>query len=401
MRQPATLRAQHARLAVQVVLLTLALQLLGLSVLAGVLRQAVGPGALNNVRVAAREVVGDQAARPVARLLLPAVGTSAVLATLLALVIATQLAARTARPLTDAAATAARLARGELAARTAAQPVAAGEVQWLREHLDQLGETLERLDRERAFESAAIAHELRTPLAAMQARLHALIDGVYPLTPQELGPLVTQLDLLTYLADNLRTLTLADAGQLRLHREDLPLHALLPDMLAHVQPLAQQQGVTVRLDAGEPAVVTADARYVRMALGNVLDNAVRHAAREVVVSWRGASVEVRDDGPGVSDEDALRIGTRFYRAGSAGARASGGSGLGLAVTQVICAAHGGDLQVLPGAAGGRFVLRLAPPGERPSCTRRLPSQHGKAARAGGRAGLSRRRAGVRVPPRAE
>ncbi|MBZ9752867.1 hypothetical protein K7W42_18665 [Deinococcus sp. HMF7604] len=255
----------------------------------------------------------------------------------------------------EAASTVHRLAQGDLKARAQLLAGSDGESRQLLNQLNHLGASLDRLEGERAYEAAAVAHELRTPLTAMQARLHALLDGLYPLTTVELRPLVTQLDLLTALANDLRTLTLADAGQLALQKDEVDLNELLTDVVAAVQPLAQVKGVTVLLRPGPERTGRVDVRYLRMALGNVLDNAVRHARTEVVVSVDAGRIEVLDDGPGLTAAEAARVGERFYRADPSRTRQTGGSGLGLAVVQTIMRAHGGHVTAEAGRRG-RFIL---------------------------------------------
>lgn len=129
---------------------------------------------------------------------------------------------RVARPVSAVSGAAARLASGDLSARA---PVLGGEreIAALAHSFNDMAENLQALERERQQAVADIAHELRTPIAVMQARLDAMEDGVYPLNTEQITLLSTQTQLLTRLVGDLRTLTLADAGRLALDPRPLDL----------------------------------------------------------------------------------------------------------------------------------------------------------------------------------
>ena len=228
---------------------------------------------------------------------------------------------------------------------------------------DELGElgqafntmaaSLERAEQQRRDMTADIAHELRNPIAVLQANLEGVIDGVLPPTPENLTPLLDQTHMLARLVDDLRTVALADAGQLGLERENTNPVTLGRSAVAQFQSQANAQGVSLSLEApdGLPAVMV-DPQRITQVLGNLLSNALRHAPAGSTIALR-LSVEpeptsrvrfsVRDSGPGIPPEVLPHIFERFYRADEGRSRLDGGTGLGLTIAKQLVEAHGGSI----------------------------------------------------------
>jgi len=225
---------------------------------------------------------------------------------------------------------------------------------------NHMAAALARQDEERRRFMADVAHELRTPLAVLQAEIEALQDGVTEASADRLASLHDEIDLLSRLVQDLRTLSLAEAGELALTLVEQDPADLLQRAVNAVAVQAGATGVDIRLDMAEPLpAVTADADRISQVLHNLLSNALRHARREVVVSASAANqrlrVCVRDDGPGIPADALPHVFDRFYRADPARSRATGGSGLGLAIARQIVLAHGGSITAAnneppPGAA---------------------------------------------------
>ncbi|ADV66550.1 sensor histidine kinase [Deinococcus maricopensis] len=283
----------------------------------------------------------------------------------LAVLLGGLLARRIARPIEGVSAAARRVAHGDLSVRAPEQPSSL-EVLALTRNFNGMADALERLEGERRNMIADIAHELRTPLAVMQARLDALADGVLPMTPGEIGVLSQQVELLTRLVGDLRTLSLAEAHQLSLDRTTFDAR----DLVAHVarsfesRAHARTQMLRTHLPTG-PAPLHADRDRLAQALGNLLDNALRHTpdAGVVQLSVRAeadaVTFAVRDSGAGFPEDAAPRLFDRFYRVHGARDRATGGSGLGLAIVQAITALHGGHVTARNHPDGGaEFTLTL-------------------------------------------
>lgn len=266
-----------------------------------------------------------------------------------------------ARPLSAVSRAARQVAGGDLSAR-ALLPV--GEQRRLRyvrndeaaglvHDFNVMAASLERLEAERQATTAAIAHELRTPLAVLQARLAALRDGVFALDLHEVHLLAQQTDLLARLVEDLRHLSLADAGRLELDLHECDLTALVRDVVAGFEPQAEGKGIRLEVCA-EEATLVVDAARLRQVVTNLLDNALKFTPKAgcitvtLKVNEAGVALFVRDTGPGLPEGTEARIFRRFYRADADHA----GSGLGLALVRSLVEAHGGRVEATNSPEGG-------------------------------------------------
>lgn len=295
---------------------------------------------------------------------------SAVLALGLAVVLALVLARLIARPIEGVTAAAGRIAAGDLSARI---PVRrrrqrGSETERLAASFNAMADSLEALESSRRAMVADIAHELRTPLTVMRGRLEAMEDGVVDLSLEEVRDLHTQVLLLSRLVDDLRTLSLADAGRLSLHVDEVDLADLA--RLAAASYRVQADAKRVRLDVAAPAraPVQADRERLMQVVGNLLDNALRHTpegGRVLLSVTPGADsvvLEVRDTGPGIPPGQERRIFERFYRTDDARSRTSGGSGIGLAIVKALVELHRGAVRAANAPEGGA-VFRVELPSQ--------------------------------------
>ncbi|GGJ66681.1 sensor histidine kinase [Deinococcus aquiradiocola] len=235
------------------------------------------------------------------------------------------------------------------------------ELNVLDHHLRVTAGRLHHLEQERQYESAAIAHELRTPITALRLRLAGLQDGIYTAVPGDLAPMFSQVDQLESLAESLLTLTLADAGHLRLHRTTLGAPELLTPLQQSFQPVAARRGIRLAFTFPAEGQVHVDAVLVRRAVGTVIDNALKYSPSGTAVHVHAAltpaalTVRVTDEGPGVPRDVLHRLTERFYRVDDSRARRSGGTGLGLALARAVTGAHGGRLLAQARDGGGLSV----------------------------------------------
>jgi two-component system, OmpR family, sensor histidine kinase BaeS len=284
-------------------------------------------------------------------------------------IVALVVARRIGRPLEQIARTATAVARGDLSARvplTERQRRSGDEVTQLAVNFNAMTESLAHLEAERRATNAAIAHELRTPLMVLQARLEAVRDGVIPMGETEAEQLLSQVSTLTRLVDDLRTLSLADAGKLDLKLEPIDLLDVVTLSVAVFGARAETRGVNLELNAKDLAVpVRGDRDRLAQVMANLLENALRHTpdgGRIEISLWVQTSetrITVRDTGPGFPPEAMPHLFERFYRADTSRRRASGGSGLGLAVVKTILELHGGAIQATNAPGGGaQLDLRL-------------------------------------------
>nr|NLI50755.1 HAMP domain-containing histidine kinase [Propionibacterium sp.] len=211
-----------------------------------------------------------------------------------------------------------------------------------------------------------LAHELRTPLAAIELLLEGLEDGVVPADAATTATLRAQTARLARLATDVRDVSAAEEGRLTLVREPVPLPALLADAVATAAPAAEAGGVRLEADPPPDVTVAVDRTRIGQALDNLLRNAVQHtpSGRRVRL-WADAvgdavRIGVRDEGAGIAAEDLPHVFERFYRGGDRRHDQGAGSGVGLAISRAIVAAHGGTLTAASDGAGrgAEFVLTL-------------------------------------------
>jgi two-component system, OmpR family, sensor histidine kinase BaeS len=283
-------------------------------------------------------------------------------ATILSLLLAVVLAQALTRPLRELTQATRAVAQGDLTQTVTVR--SQDELGELAAAFNQMSHDLAQMQNQRRQMTADIAHELRTPLSLILGYAEALRDGALPATPESHTIIHDEAVRLSRLVEDLRTLSLVEAGELPLTRRETAVAPLIEQVAAAHQPRAQQQGVRLQTDlAANLPAITADPDRLKQVIVNLLDNALRHtpAGGQVVVSARQVGPElaiaVQDSGPGIAPEDLPHIFDRFYRADKS--RTRGGSGLGLAIARSIAQAHGGRLTVAsqPGQ-GAAFTLWL-------------------------------------------
>jgi two-component system, OmpR family, sensor histidine kinase BaeS len=287
------------------------------------------------------------------------------LAGALGLVLAMGLAYTLLRPVRELTLAARKLSEGDLSQRVAIH--GDDELATLGHAFNQMADSLQQAEESRRALTADIAHELRTPLAVQRANLEAFQDGVYPLTVENLTPVIEQNHLLTHLVEDLRTLALADAGQIELERTDTDLVSLADRVVEQFQPQAATHQVKLVFLPASTSIqpISLDPIRVEQMLSNLLSNAMRYTPPggqiEVAITLllKVVRLTVHDSGPGIPEEALPFIFERFYRADKSRSRAEGGSGLGLAIARNLARAHGGDLTATNHASGGAlFTLTL-------------------------------------------
>ena len=240
-----------------------------------------------------------------------------------------------------------------------------------RDEVRRLGETLNEmlarldsaLERERSFVADA-SHELRTPLALLKAELDVALRR--PRSKEELEQALrsaaAETDRLSQLAEDLLVLARSDRGQLPLRAEPTSARAIAARVAQRFAHRAQAVNRTIKVDASTEIELVADGRRVEQALGNLVDNALRHGggAIRLAAAERNGAVELHvvDEGAGFPPEFLPHAFERFTRADEA--RTRGGSGLGLAIAQVIAKAHGGSAHAVNRDGAGADVWLSIP-----------------------------------------
>jgi two-component system OmpR family sensor kinase/two-component system sensor histidine kinase BaeS len=296
-----------------------------------------------------------------------------------------------AQPLADIMDAADEVASGNLQVRVRER--GSREFQQLATAFNRMTEELARVDQQRRNLTADVAHELRTPLHIIQGNLEGILDGVYAPTPEHVEATLQETRTLARLVDDLRTLSLAESGQLPLHPETIDVHDLLADVATSFGPQAESAGIDLRVQNGEatgnengttqPLTLYADPGRLDQVLSNLVNNALRHTPSGgritlgATMAQNGADhqndpaqiqIVVADNGEGIPPDDLPFIFDRFWRGDRARTHQEGtGSGLGLAITGQLVKAHGGTITVdsAPGS-GTTFTITLpvAPPQDR-------------------------------------
>ncbi len=217
--------------------------------------------------------------------------------------------------------------------------------------------------------TADIAHELRTPLSLILGHAEAVHDGVLPPTKENFEIIRDEAARLEHLVNDLRTLSLADAGELAISLQTVEPERLIQEVASLYQFETQKKNVSLAVDVASalPAIEVDPGRMTQV-LTNILDNALRHTPEggRVVLSAQHASdlveLAIQDNGPGLPAEDLDRIFERFYRTDTSRQRdgaLSAGSGLGLAIAKSIVQAHGGQIYAESKTGQGlRVVITL-------------------------------------------
>jgi two-component system, OmpR family, sensor histidine kinase BaeS len=269
------------------------------------------------------------------------------------------------RLLYEISAAARRFAKGEYGVRVkvGANPsFAANEVHLLAQDFNQMADAFERQQQERRAFIAAVAHEVRTPLTVLRARLETLQAGT-PLETEDTAQMLLQTQRLSRLMTDLGTLSLADSGQMSLNLMPIELVSLSEDVLSSFEPQAHSKNIRLRLEAVQPEIeMQADPDRIAQVLANLLENALRHtlSGGTVLVRLEPRALVVEDTGLGfeptaleIGLEGVQRVFERFYRAEGSRSRSFGGSGLGLAIVLALMKLHHGKVEA--GNRQGGFV----------------------------------------------
>ncbi|WP_443732343.1 sensor histidine kinase [Streptomyces niphimycinicus] len=285
---------------------------------------------------------------------------------------------RLIRPLRRLTLAAQRMEAGDVSARV---EVSGGdEIARLSAAFNAMSRRREHLEAARTAMVSDVSHELRTPLTNIRGWLEAVEDGVVPPDEKLVASVLEEAMLLQHVIDDLRDLSAADAGELRLTTERLSVADVLAQTAQGHGPGAEAAKVRLVVAADPELMVPADPVRLRQTVGNLVSNAIRHtppggtvllkAAGDLPVpaqagraaaaaTMAGVRIEVSDTGPGIAPEDLRYVFDRFWRAEKSRSRQTGGSGLGLSIVRKLIEAHGGTVEArsAPGA-GSTFILRL-------------------------------------------
>lgn len=267
----------------------------------------------------------------------------------------------------DVRAAAAEFAAGDLRARAPADGPA--EMAQLAVSFNEMATNVELLFDTRRELVAWASHDLRTPLANMQALLEALEDGLAE--PDECVPVLReQVRLLAHLVDDLFELARIDAGDLTLELEHLPVAGIVSRSLLSIEPEARLRQIRLVSDVAEGATADLAPEKVERVLMNLLTNALRHTPSDGAVAVRVATlsdevrVSVEDTGDGIDEEAHARMFEPFWRGEPS--RSDRRAGLGLAIARGLVEAQGGRIWAESSTGGGARICFTLPSQRRPT-----------------------------------
>jgi two-component system sensor histidine kinase BaeS len=286
-------------------------------------------------------------------------------AAVLSVILGTILARSLTRPLQDLTEATRAVADGDLQRQV--QVRSRDEVGVLAASFNRMSAALDRAQRLRRQMTADIAHELRTPLSIIVGHLDAVDEGVLPADTKTIDIMRDEAMHLSHMIEDLRTLSLADAGELSLARSPVDPTALLQRSAKAHQPAAHAAGIEVQV-AGERGLPAMDLDPERMTqvVDNLLDNALLHTPKGGrILLWakpagEGVEIRVGDSGPGIPQAELELVFERLYRTDISRQRNAGGSGLGLAIAKSIVEAHGGMIRAESSPGEGTTMVVTLP-----------------------------------------
>lgn len=253
------------------------------------------------------------------------------------------------RPVRKISAAAQEISQGNLSARTGMH--GRNELKRLGEQFDAMAESIEK-DRQMEMQlTSDVAHELRTPLMAIQATVEAMIDGVYGTDAEHLALVESEVQRLSRLVDALLKLSRLERRSQPMREEVSDVGELAEAVVISHEMLVQDSGLEIELHVNGTVKAFCDKDLIKQAIANLISNAVRYTPEggriDVTVrkedTW--AVIDVSDTGIGLTPEEEKMVFSRFWRADSDRGRKSGGLGIGLSVVKEIVSQHKGEIKV--------------------------------------------------------
>jgi len=272
-----------------------------------------------------------------------------IVAVLLTSLLSNSLAKRIADPIQVLTANAPQMSTSDVQVSGLLHADAPDEVLKLATSLDKMRQEVRRQIELRRQMTADIAHELRTPMSVISAKIESLRDGVINPLPHHFQLMYEEVMLMNRLVDDLRTISLIDANALVLYKSTVDIGTLVDHVVTMHTDYAMAQQVTITIThAAQPIELMIDTTRIIQLLSNVLENAIRHSKPQQTVEFTyaldGANCVIQciDQGSGIAPHEVDLVFQRFYRADNS---IGNGSGLGLAIAQSIAVAHGGAITV--------------------------------------------------------
>lgn len=299
------------------------------------------------------------------------IGGALAVSALAALAVSFYVSRRLQRSITEVASAATDVAEGHYDIRVS-PPGLGDDFDALSTAFNQMASRLQAVDSTRQRLFGDLAHEIRTPVAVLEAYIEALEDGVRTLTPQTAAMLRDQTRRLVRFSEDVAALAKAEESSVSMSYAVIDVARLARRGIAAARERYDSNGVALhlRLDEALPPL-WADEQRLSQVLGNLLENALRHTPTGGTVELRCVHVRnrlritVADTGEGISAEHLSRVFERFYRADAARDREHGGAGLGLAIAKALVEAHGGSISITSAGPGTGATFTVDLPIARP------------------------------------
>ena len=226
-------------------------------------------------------------------------------------------------------------------------------------------ELAERLNYQEALKrrmTTDIAHELRTPLAAIQSHIEAFMDGVWEPNDERLAVIHGEILRLTHLIKELSELSIVEDDEIKLYADNVDLSVTLNDITDSYEPMFIEKNIKLNKNIQDNIVIVGDIDYLKRIFANILSNAYKYTNENGTVNVSLSQINdkikisVSDTGIGIPKEDLKHIFERFYRSDLSRARETGGTGIGLTITKALVEAHGGTIKIDSEVGKGTDVI---------------------------------------------
>ena len=226
-------------------------------------------------------------------------------------------------------------------------------------------ELAERLNYQEALKrrmTTDIAHELRTPLAAIQSHIEAFMDGVWEPNDERLAVIHGEILRLTHLIKELSDLSIVEDDEIKLDADNVDLSVTLNDITDSYEPMFIEKNIKLNKNIQDNIVIVGDIDYLKRIFANILSNAYKYTNENGTVNVSLSQINdkikisVSDTGIGIPKEDLKHIFERFYRSDLSRARETGGTGIGLTITKALVEAHGGTIKIDSEVGKGTNVI---------------------------------------------
>ncbi|QHH95734.1 two-component sensor histidine kinase AdeS [Acinetobacter proteolyticus] len=267
---------------------------------------------------------------------------------IISIIIGMHLAQRFIKPINFLADAAKKISQGDLSARADDSQIHSTEIAELMHNFNHMAQQLESSVENAQVWNAAIAHELRTPITILQGRLQGVLDGVFQPDEALFKSLLNQVEGLSHLVEDLRTLSLVENQQLRLNYEWVDLKSLTEKVIKLFEDRLEKAKIVPVFDVIETPI-HCDSRRLEQILIALIENAIRYAnAGRLTISSKLISdqwiIQIADEGPGIAEQYQQDLFSPFFRLEQSRNKELGGTGLGLAVVHAIVVAHKGTIE---------------------------------------------------------